>query len=179
MDGWLRDTAECDLLTIPCPSDGGWLPPQVFTAHAFNWSLCTRQVKKEQWVSGNKCSIMNTETVPPERIWSQRDLQTVLILSVVKEEGGFMAGKHWGRWRLPLSLAGQMPHTIKCSLSTEPFLTEENQFLAPTEASWYQALTLKGRGTCFGDTLTLRIHLIISASEIASICQVFPVYQNL
>lgn len=84
MAGWLRDTAEQDLPTTRCPSDGVWQPPQVFIALVISRSLCAIQVQKEQWKSGDKCDIMNPEPEFLQRESGHRDRQPVSMLSVAR-----------------------------------------------------------------------------------------------
>ena len=58
-------------------------------------------------------------------------------------------------------------------LSTEPFLMERNQLLIPTEAFWCQAMSLGGAFHIWGETLTLRSRLLISAFRRHPLLQFF------
>lgn len=112
------------------------------------------------------------DRVPPERIWAQRDLHIVSVLFVAGKEPWqpgntvYRTGGCGSASCLEVTQVSSHSYTTHYQmfpLSNKPFLMEGNQFPAATAASGCQTLSLGGACHVLGETLTLRIHLIISA----------------
>lgn len=163
----------------PRPSDHslsfrrGMAATPALTAYATNGSLCTSQEQEEQWVSGDKCTTVNPETEFFQREFGHRETCTLCPSCLQQRRNLRNLGplcielrvvEMLPTWRSTSSLGTHRPHTTKCSLCLlNPSRWRKINSWSPTAASWCQTVSLGGACQVLGETLTLRIHLIISA----------------
>ena len=126
--GWMVVTVERDLLTILCHSLSfrwGMVVTPGLAAYAINRILCPSQGQKEQWVSGDKCTIMNSETEFLQRECGHRETCTLCLSCLQQGRSLCSLGTLCIELRVvealparrsPRHLAIHIPHTTKCSL---------------------------------------------------------------